>query len=70
MALIDCPECSKQISDQAAACPHCGHPIKSDDPEEPQPQQREGLFLQSMNIGCAVVIGFVIVLIFLFIFTR
>lgn len=24
--LIDCPECGKQISDQAAACPHCGCP--------------------------------------------
>lgn len=26
MALIDCPECRRQISDRAAACPHCGHP--------------------------------------------
>ena len=25
MALIKCPECSKQISDQAASCPHCGY---------------------------------------------
>jgi|ERR1700688_3634587 len=27
MALIECPECQRQISDKAAACPHCGHPI-------------------------------------------
>lgn len=27
MALIDCPECAKQVSDKAAACPNCGHPI-------------------------------------------
>ena len=26
MALIECPECQRQISDMAAACPHCGHP--------------------------------------------
>ncbi|WP_222929016.1 hypothetical protein [Synechococcus sp. TAK9802] len=26
MALINCVECEKQLSDQAAACPHCGHP--------------------------------------------
>ena len=26
MALIYCPECKKQISDKAAACPHCGLP--------------------------------------------
>lgn len=27
MALIVCPECNKQISDQAGACPHCGYPL-------------------------------------------
>ena len=27
MALIKCPECQEEISDQAAACPHCGYPI-------------------------------------------
>jgi membrane protein YdbS with pleckstrin-like domain len=24
MALINCPECGKQVSSQAASCPHCG----------------------------------------------
>ena len=28
MALINCPECGKEISDAAASCPHCGYPIK------------------------------------------
>lgn len=27
MALINCPECSKEISSTADACPNCGHPI-------------------------------------------
>ena len=27
MALIACSECGKEISSQAAACPHCGHPL-------------------------------------------
>lgn len=27
MALISCPECGKQISDRAPACPNCGCPI-------------------------------------------
>ncbi len=27
MALIKCPECGKEISDKAGACPHCGCPI-------------------------------------------
>ena len=27
MALINCPECSREISDKAASCPHCGLPM-------------------------------------------
>lgn len=27
MALINCPECGKQISDKAPNCPNCGYPI-------------------------------------------
>lgn len=26
--LIDCPECSKHVSDRAVACPDCGFPIR------------------------------------------
>ncbi len=29
MALIKCPECGKQISNQASSCPNCGYPIAS-----------------------------------------
>jgi RNA polymerase subunit RPABC4/transcription elongation factor Spt4 len=27
MALINCPECTKEISDKATACPNCGLPL-------------------------------------------
>ncbi|MBR6570660.1 MAG: zinc-ribbon domain-containing protein [Clostridia bacterium] len=27
MALVKCPECGKEVSSNAAACPHCGSPI-------------------------------------------
>ena len=27
MALINCPECKKEVSDQSSSCPHCGYPI-------------------------------------------
>jgi DNA-directed RNA polymerase subunit RPC12/RpoP len=27
MALIKCPECGKEISDKATACPNCGNPM-------------------------------------------
>ena len=28
MALIDCPECGRKISDKAVSCPNCGLPAK------------------------------------------
>jgi hypothetical protein len=28
MAIISCPECSKDISDKALTCPHCGVSVK------------------------------------------
>jgi len=28
MALISCPECKKEVSDQATSCPQCGHPLR------------------------------------------
>ncbi|SRR5579884_1969116 len=27
MALTHCPECKREVSDKAAACPHCGYPM-------------------------------------------
>lgn len=38
MALIKCPECNNDISDQAGSCPHCGFPINAPQPQY-QPQQ-------------------------------
>ena len=29
MALINCPECGRQVSDTAKTCPHCGYSIMS-----------------------------------------
>lgn len=29
MALIKCPECGKEVSTEAEACPNCGYPIKN-----------------------------------------
>ena len=29
VALIQCPECGKDISDKAETCPHCGCPMKA-----------------------------------------
>ncbi|RYF43986.1 MAG: zinc-ribbon domain-containing protein [Comamonadaceae bacterium] len=29
MALTPCPECGRQVSASAPACPGCGHPLKA-----------------------------------------
>lgn len=31
--LMPCPDCGIQISQRAAACPHCGCPLKGHSPE-------------------------------------
>lgn len=31
MALIICPECKKEVSDQAEVCIHCGYPLKKEE---------------------------------------
>ncbi len=38
MALIDCPECGRQVSSIAAACPECAYPVAAK-ATPPAPQQ-------------------------------
>lgn len=35
MALIDCEECGKEVSDKATACIHCGAPIEKEEEYAP-----------------------------------
>jgi TM2 domain-containing membrane protein YozV len=43
MALINCPECSTKVSDQATSCPSCGYPIaKSREHARDAPSSRAG----------------------------
>ena len=50
MALMACPDCGRQVSDQALACPQCGRPFRSAEP--PERLRREARFLQSLTTGC------------------
>ncbi len=54
MALIECPECKKKVSDTAEACPNCGYPIN------PQPKNNNftelGKVHQSKVFGAVVLI--------------
>lgn len=66
MALINCPECGRQISDQAKNCIDCGYPVKQEttsieernDKTTTQPtvvvESKEGCFLQTLNVGCMI----------------
>lgn len=49
MALINCPECEKVISDKVKTCPNCGFPLSTDDDNvERSPQQVE---VTSVNLS-------------------
>jgi hypothetical protein len=54
MALINCPECDREISDRVIACPHCGFPlkeeIKSDEDLKPQNVQITGVKVEKRKV--------------------
>ena len=55
MGLINCPECGSQVSDKAASCPKCGHPIAV------PVQHKESVMKQFMNVSwMAILIGLAI----------
>ena len=47
MALINCPECKKEISDKVKACPFCGFPFESTEDSKKEVQQVE---ISSVNL--------------------
>ncbi len=61
MALIKCPECGKEISDQAPACIHCGFPLS-----KLKPVKKEGEVLKRRKVSIATPI--IVFLISTFIF--
>lgn len=62
MALIECPECSRKISDNADSCPGCGYPINPISPVVVNGKAKEGCFLQTLNIGCFMIISFFVIM--------
>ena len=34
MAMRSCPECLNQIDENESVCPHCGHVLLGDEPEQ------------------------------------
>lgn len=44
MALLQCSECGKQISDKASACPNCGNPVVQESSQIKITHKQEGSF--------------------------
>ena len=61
MALINCPECGKEISDSSEKCIHCGYPLKSKI-EKPKKKSKIGLIIALIAFVTIVVVVVVIVL--------
>ena len=63
MALISCPECGREVSDQAPVCPNCGAPIARSaasavpPPPAAAPQPAKKRKTSCLVAGCAVVLG-------------
>ncbi|MBQ9270191.1 MAG: zinc ribbon domain-containing protein [Oscillospiraceae bacterium] len=72
MALIRCPECNREISDQAAACPGCGYPLIRTSPDETEEKlaavkARDRLFLKRTGL---ILLGLIVLILALVILTT
>jgi len=68
MALINCPECNKEFSDQADACPNCGYkPIQE---EKKELLEKKNKTKKNAGVGCLVLIIVVILAVYLLIPER
>jgi len=56
MALINCPECSKSVSNEAPCCPSCGYPIKP----SPAREKKTGLW---WGLGCLLAVPAVLMVV-------
>src|SRR4051794_16621515 len=58
MALITCPECTKEVSDRATACPHCGFPLtREQTPVAPPKREDSGEADVWFDFGILLVIA-------------
>ena len=63
MALVDCPECGRQISTLAVACPHCGFPLSREAVEAEGPVPVRGPSRWTDPGFWVIVIGLIVVIV-------
>lgn len=56
MALVKCPECNKEISDQAKYCPSCGYRLKSMSVEDKKSIKKIGLAIIGMILAIILIV--------------
>jgi len=61
MALVNCPECSKEMSDTLDACPHCGYRKESDLKTTPLGKSKVGYIGGSFYLLLAAALAYVAV---------
>lgn len=70
MALINCPECGKEISDKAQSCPNCGTPLKENQQQTVNIPYQQQEYVQpkkkKKGHGCLVTIVIFIAIIAVF----
>ena len=62
MAIIECPECGKEISSHAENCPHCGYPINKKTPvyhhsDAPEREYNYRTISSFISAGVILIIG-------------
>ncbi len=61
MALINCPECNKEISDTVKICPHCGYRLKKvKQKKESRPIPKWMLAIGISVIGLFIIVGILV----------
>lgn len=50
MALIKCPECGREISDKAPACPHCGYPLEKSNVNQEKIESKDSELKQETSV--------------------